>query len=81
MKKLLLSTLAFLLISCSTTQPINPVDGKPLVEHSDELTHAERISLQKEMIYRQEKLKEKQEKEIGNIQRQEKYNVLADRFK
>lgn len=79
--RLLSAILLLLLVACSRTQPVNPVTGGNLVDNSEELTHEQRITLQAEMIHRQQLEKERQKQEYLRLKRQEKYNQLTERFK
>ena len=53
-KKLLFVSLLFL-STCSSSVPLDPETGKPLTPDAENLTYEEKINLQNEVIYRQQK--------------------------
>jgi len=78
---LLVIIIVFINLGCSRSQPRNPVDGSLLVEDVDKFSHEEKVQVQKEMINRQEREKQKQQSEHLKLQRQEYYNDLTERFR
>ena len=73
--------LLFTCLACSRVQPLHPATGQPLVSNSAELSHLEKITLQEEIIKRQEQERVLQKQELLDVQRQEHYNLLSERYK
>ena len=61
--------------------PINPATGQPLVNNSGDLSHVEKIALQEEIIKRQQQEKVQQKHELLEVERQEHYNMLSERYR
>lgn len=81
MLKLFIIPLLFICLACSRAQPINPATGQPLVHNGAEMSHAEKVALQEEVIQRQKLEQRQQKQELLEVQRQDHYNLLSERYK
>ena len=81
MLRLLLFPLLLFCLACSRVHPINPATGQPLVQDTESLSHVEKLALQEEIIKRQQQEKIQQKHELLEVERQEHYNMLSERFR